>query len=76
MRLEHHRIGDVEQERGFSNSALANQGHVLAIAQQAETLTDVIRAPTEVSPLTDGAAMKERIGITTSHATNSRERQR
>ena len=76
MLLKHHRIGDVEQERGLSNASLANQGHILAVAQQAETLTHVVTTPEKVSPLTDGAAMEERIAITTNPATNSRERQR
>ena len=76
MRLKDDRIGDVEQERGLTNSSLANQGHILAIAQQAETPTDVVSAPAEVLSLTDGAAMEERIAITTNHATNSRERHR
>jgi len=76
MSLEHDRISDVEQERGFSNASLANQGHILAIAQQAQTLIDVLSAPAKVFSSTDGAAMEKRIAVTTSHGTNSQERQR
>jgi hypothetical protein len=73
MRLKDDRIGDVEQERGLANASLTNQGHVLAIAQQAEALTNVVSTPAEVLSLTDGAAMEERIAITPSHVTNSQE---
>jgi len=76
MSLEHDRISDVEQERGFSYASLADQSHILPIAQQVETLSDIVSAPAKVFSTADGAAMEKRIAITTGHGTNSQEQQR